>query len=170
MRDMKQQGSIGGFVDWSAHFEVNASGFRWLRSNGSIITVASNTKYQYFKVTYHVLIPKYSMGFVFCHAHMRDSDFGGDVHSTVLNAAVLILVCTESGVSFSFAFAMSPKLAIRQERCESRCHAALILEAAPLILLPGFITDTKFITPNGKTYTTSREYRQGPYNTLSPAL
>jgi len=99
---------------------------------------------------------------------MRDSDFGGDVHSTVLNAVVL--VCTESGELFSFAFAMSPKLAIRQEQCESRCHAALILEAAPLILLPGFITDTEFITPNGKTYTTSRGHRQGLYNTLFPAL
>ena len=112
--------------------------------------------------------PQILYEFVFSHTPMRDSDFGGDVHSTVLNAVVL--VCTESGESFSFAFAMSPKLAIRQEQCESRCHAALILEAAPLILLPGFITDTEFITPNGKTYTTSRGHRQGLYNTLFPAL
>jgi len=54
------------------------------------------------RITYQVLIPKYYMSFFFSHTPMRDSEFGGDVHSTVLNAAVL--VCTESGESFSLEF------------------------------------------------------------------
>src|SRR5437879_3610500 len=87
-----------------------------------IITVTSNAKYQCFKVTYQVLIPKYFMSF-FCyssfltvrHTPMRDS---------VLNAVVL--VCTESGESFSCATSPKSKSAICREQCESRCHAALI--------------------------------------------
>ena len=120
MRDVKHQGSLGGFLDWSSDFEANASGLRWLRSNGSnvqglphfIMTAASNTKYQCLEVTYQVLIPKYYMSFFCCssftvsHIPMRDSD---DVHSTVLNAVGLVY--TGSGESLSFA--TSPKSAIR---------------------------------------------------------
>ena len=97
---------------------------------------------------------------------MRDSDFGGDVHSTVLNAVVL--VCTESGKSFSFAFAMSPKLAIRQEQCESRCHAALILEAAPF--LPGFITDTALLHFDDDREGVSQRFVLPFLNVFSPTI